>query len=253
VFLKKGKLTEGETLSTKFLVISKIHHWEELFPDSKMIWKVTPVWCEQRSYWNSQGARSRHGSKRNRNRTVEEEAVEVWKTRSEVRRIVVDRIRWMCFTDARGCVVDWGNILQAGGRGFNPSEVMRFVINWPNPSSRTMAMESTKPLTEMSTRNLVGGKGWPALKADNLTAICEPIVKKNVGTSTSHNPMGLHGLIQKWLYFFIASIYLYKITFTRFIQITLAIDTASANSLMTKRPLCDMALISTIIPCISFL
>jgi hypothetical protein len=33
-----------------------------------------------------------------------------------------------------------------------------------------------QPLTEMSTRNLPGGKGRPARKADDLTAICEPIV-----------------------------------------------------------------------------
>jgi hypothetical protein len=46
----------------------------------------------------------------------------------------------------------------------------------PNPSSRTMALESTQPLTEMSTRNLPGSKGRPEHKADNLTAICEPIV-----------------------------------------------------------------------------
>jgi hypothetical protein len=32
--------------------------------------------------------------------------------------------------------------------------------------------------TKMSTRNLLGGKWRPALKADNLTAICEPIVWK---------------------------------------------------------------------------
>jgi hypothetical protein len=51
-----------------------------------------------------------------------------------------------------------------------------FFFNLPNPSSRTMAMGSTEPLTEMSTRNLSGGKGWPARKADNLTAICEPNV-----------------------------------------------------------------------------
>jgi hypothetical protein len=38
-----------------------------------------------------------------------------------------------------------------------------------------MALESTQPLTEMSTMNLPGGKGRPARKADNLTAICEPI------------------------------------------------------------------------------
>jgi hypothetical protein len=49
-------------------------------------------------------------------------------------------------------------------------------FNWPNPSSRTMALVSTQPLTDMSTRNLPGGKGRPARKADNLTAICEPIV-----------------------------------------------------------------------------
>jgi hypothetical protein len=38
-----------------------------------------------------------------------------------------------------------------------------------------MALGSTQPLTEMSTRNLSEGKGQPARKAD-LTAICEPIV-----------------------------------------------------------------------------
>jgi hypothetical protein len=39
-----------------------------------------------------------------------------------------------------------------------------------------MALVSTQSLTEMSTRNLPGAKGRPARKADNLTAICEPIV-----------------------------------------------------------------------------
>jgi hypothetical protein len=41
---------------------------------------------------------------------------------------------------------------------------------------QSMALGSTQPLTEMSTRNLLGGKGWPVHKADNHTAICEPIV-----------------------------------------------------------------------------
>jgi hypothetical protein len=39
-----------------------------------------------------------------------------------------------------------------------------------------MAPESTQPLTEISTRNLPGIKGRPARKADNLAAICDPIV-----------------------------------------------------------------------------
>jgi hypothetical protein len=39
-----------------------------------------------------------------------------------------------------------------------------------------MALGSTQPLTEMSTRNHPGRKGRPARKTDKLTAICEPIV-----------------------------------------------------------------------------
>jgi hypothetical protein len=39
-----------------------------------------------------------------------------------------------------------------------------------------MALGSTQLLTEMNTRNLPGGKERPAREADNLTAICEPIV-----------------------------------------------------------------------------
>jgi hypothetical protein len=39
-----------------------------------------------------------------------------------------------------------------------------------------MAVGSTQPLTEMSTRNLPGGKGRQVRKADNLTAICELII-----------------------------------------------------------------------------
>jgi hypothetical protein len=54
-------------------------------------------------------------------------------------------------------------------------EVIGF-FNLPNPSSHTMALESTQPLTEMSTMNILGGKGRPARKSDNLTAIYEPIV-----------------------------------------------------------------------------
>jgi hypothetical protein len=50
------------------------------------------------------------------------------------------------------------------------------IINLPNSSSSTMALGSTHPLTEMSTRNLPGGKRRPARQAGNLTAVCEPIV-----------------------------------------------------------------------------
>jgi hypothetical protein len=52
-------------------------------------------------------------------------------------------------------------------------------LNWPNPSSRTIALRSTQPLTEISTRNLPGGGGVKSgsrVKANNLTAICEQII-----------------------------------------------------------------------------
>jgi hypothetical protein len=39
-----------------------------------------------------------------------------------------------------------------------------------------MALGSTQSLTEMSTRNLPGGKGRPARKAGNLTIIYESII-----------------------------------------------------------------------------
>jgi hypothetical protein len=66
------------------------------------------------------------------------------------------------------------------GAGSIPDDVIGF-FNRPNPSSRTMDLGSTQPLTEMSTRYLPGGGGGKersAREANNLTTICEPIVKK---------------------------------------------------------------------------
>jgi hypothetical protein len=60
----------------------------------------------------------------------------------------------------------------------SPDEIIGF-FNWPNPSSRTMVLGSTQPLTEMSTRNLPGGvKGDRCIKLTNLSPsvsrLCEP-------------------------------------------------------------------------------
>jgi hypothetical protein len=74
---------------------------------------------------------------------------------------------------ARGSVVAWGTMLQAGSI---PDEVIALFFNLPKPSSRTMSLGSTQSLREMSIRNLPGGKGRPARKADTLTAIRESIV-----------------------------------------------------------------------------
>jgi hypothetical protein len=57
---------------------------------------------------------------------------------------------------ARGSVVDWGTMLQAGrSRDRVQMNSLNF-FNWPNPSNRTMTLGSTQPLTELNTRNILG-------------------------------------------------------------------------------------------------
>jgi hypothetical protein len=43
------------------------------------------------------------------------------------------------------------------------------VFNWHNHSSSTINLGLIQHLTEMSARNLPGGKGWQVRKTDNLT------------------------------------------------------------------------------------
>jgi hypothetical protein len=66
-------------------------------------------------------------------------------------------------------------MLQAGRSPVRVPDGVNF-FNLPNPSSRTMALGSTQPLTEMSTRNLPGSKKRPARRDDNFAAIYEPNV-----------------------------------------------------------------------------
>jgi hypothetical protein len=49
------------------------------------------------------------------------------------------------------------------------------IFSLRNLSSRTI---SSQPLTETSIRNLPGGKGQPARKADNFTVICDRFSRK---------------------------------------------------------------------------
>jgi hypothetical protein len=69
-------------------------------------------------------------------------------------------------------------MLQAGRSPVRVPDEVDFFFNLPSPSSRTMALGSTQPLTEMCTRKLPGGKKRPARRADNLAAIYEPNVRK---------------------------------------------------------------------------
>jgi hypothetical protein len=73
---------------------------------------------------------------------------------------------------------------------------LNLLLKLLNPSSHTVALGSTRPLTERSTQesSLRGDKALPARQSDNLKAICEPI--ENMEVSTSHNPMVLYYLLQ---------------------------------------------------------
>jgi hypothetical protein len=52
-----------------------------------------------------------------------------------------------------------------------------------------MALGSTRPLTEMSTRNLSEGKGRPGRKTDNRTSICESSKCGSLDVSQTYGPL----------------------------------------------------------------
>ena len=73
--------------------------------------------------------------------------------------------------------------------------------HWHNPSSRTMALGLTQPLTEMSTRNISwGGKGGWCVRLTTLPPSCAD--SWNLGASTSWNPQGLSRPVMGLLYLF---------------------------------------------------
>jgi hypothetical protein len=62
-------------------------------------------------------------------------------------------------------------------------------LNWPDPF-----LGSTQPLTEMSTRNLLGVKGGRRVTQPHRHLWVDCL--ENMGVSTSHNLMGQHGVLQ---------------------------------------------------------
>jgi len=58
---------------------------------------------------------------------------------------------------ARGGVISWGTALQAGRSRARILMISLGIFRWHNPSGLKMALESTQPLTEMSTRNISWG------------------------------------------------------------------------------------------------
>jgi hypothetical protein len=66
------------------------------------------------------------------------------------------------------------------------------IFNLPNSTSRTMALGSTQPLAEMTTKNHPEGrrKGGRRVRLTNLPPFVSRLSRENVGASTSHNRMG---------------------------------------------------------------
>jgi hypothetical protein len=75
----------------------------------------------------------------------------------------------------RGRVVIWGTMLQGWRLRVRFPMPLDF-FNLLNPSRRTVALGSTQSKREMGARNFLGRKGRPALKAENLAAIYDPIM-----------------------------------------------------------------------------
>ena len=79
------------------------------------------------------------------------------------------------------------------------------IFRWHNPSDRTMALGSTQPLTEMSTRSIswgvkaAGAYGWQPYH--------HPVpLSWNLGTLTSWNPLGHSGPVMGLIHLFLLSI-----------------------------------------------
>ena len=81
------------------------------------------------------------------------------------------------YSEDRGSSVVKVLCYKSEGDWFDPSRC-QWIFHWhKNPCDRTMALGSTQPLTEMSTRRISWGLRRPVLKVDNLPQSCAVVTK----------------------------------------------------------------------------
>jgi hypothetical protein len=107
-----------------------------------------------------------------------------------------------------------------------------------------MTLESTQPLTEVSTRNLPEGKGRPGRKAENLTAICKPIVWRTCGNLDASQlygtPLPVTGIALP-LQFFFNILYFYTINYRHDrpgVDVLHSVPVSPDQTIRRRHPIC---------------
>jgi hypothetical protein len=97
---------------------------------------------------------------------------------------------------ARVSLVGSGTMLQAGRSRDQVLTRWIFFFNLPNPFSRTMALVDSASNRNEYQESSCGEKGGRRVGLTTSPPSVSRLSRQNVGTSTSHNPMGLRGLLQ---------------------------------------------------------
>jgi hypothetical protein len=102
---------------------------------------------------------------------------------------------------ARGGAFGWDCATSRKVAGSIPDGVIG-IFYWHNSSGRTMALGYTQLLTEMSIRNIFGGKGGRCVRLTTLPPFMSRL-SWNMRALTSWNPQGLSRLVMGLLLFVI--------------------------------------------------